>query len=78
MPDPGFLALWNDIEPGREAEYDRWHTREHVPFLAAGPAVKRDFDLGVRSGFADLAATAGEWLGVPSPQGTSTLGELLR
>lgn len=54
------------------------HTREHVPFLAAGPAVKREIDLGVRSGFADLAATAGDWLGVPSPRGTSALGELLR
>jgi phosphopentomutase len=53
------------------------HTREHVPFLAAGPAVKRDVDLGVRSGFADLAATAGEWLGVPSPRGESALGMLL-
>jgi len=37
MPDPGFLALWNDIEPGREAEYDRWHTREHVPERVAAP-----------------------------------------
>ena len=26
-----FLALWNDIAPAREAEYDRWHTVEHVP-----------------------------------------------
>jgi hypothetical protein len=26
-----FLALWNDIAPEREAEYDRWHTLEHVP-----------------------------------------------
>jgi hypothetical protein len=26
-----FLALWNDIAAGREAEYDQWHTREHVP-----------------------------------------------
>ena len=26
-----FLALWNDLAPGREAEYDTWHTREHVP-----------------------------------------------
>jgi phosphopentomutase len=53
------------------------HTREHVPLLAAGPAVKRDADLGVRRGFADLAATAGEWLGVASPRGTSALSELL-
>lgn len=26
-----FLALWNDIARGREAEYDQWHTLEHVP-----------------------------------------------
>jgi hypothetical protein len=32
-----FLALWNDIERGREAEYDAWHTREHVPERVAAP-----------------------------------------
>ena len=26
-----FLALWNDVVRAREAEYDRWHTQEHVP-----------------------------------------------
>lgn len=26
-----FLALWNDIARSREPEYDRWHTKEHVP-----------------------------------------------
>jgi hypothetical protein len=26
-----FLALWNDIAPGREPDYDQWHTLEHVP-----------------------------------------------
>ena len=26
-----FLALWNDIARTREAEYDQWHTLEHVP-----------------------------------------------
>ena len=36
-PDPmplagrALLALWNDIRREREAEYDRWHTVEHVP-----------------------------------------------
>lgn len=53
------------------------HTREHVPFLAAGRSVRRDANLGTRSGFADLAATAGEWLGVPSPRGRSALSEIL-
>jgi phosphopentomutase len=53
------------------------HTREHVPFLAGGPAVARDADLGIRRGFSDLAATAGEWLGVSAPRGESVLSELL-
>jgi phosphopentomutase len=53
------------------------HTREYVPLLVAGRAVRDDVDLGVRKGFADLAATAGEWLGVPAPRGSSALSELL-
>jgi phosphopentomutase len=53
------------------------HTREHVPFLTSGTAVRRDVDLGIRAGFADLAATAGEWLGVPAPRGKSALSEIL-
>jgi phosphopentomutase len=54
------------------------HTREFVPLLAAGPAVRTDVDIGIRSGFADLAATAGDWLGVPAPRGTSALPELVQ
>jgi hypothetical protein len=26
-----FLALWNGIDPERDAEYNEWHAREHVP-----------------------------------------------
>ncbi len=26
-----FLALWNDVDPARAAEYDCWHTFEHMP-----------------------------------------------
>jgi hypothetical protein len=26
-----FVALWNDFDPGRDAEYNCWHTFEHVP-----------------------------------------------
>lgn len=26
-----FLALWNDVEPDRDAEYQDWHAVEHVP-----------------------------------------------
>jgi phosphopentomutase len=54
------------------------HTREYVPFLVAGPSVRPDADLGVRPGFADLSATAGEWMGVPGPRGVSALADLLR
>ena len=54
------------------------HTREYVPLLAAGDGVLPDVDLGERRGFCDLAATAGEWLGVPAPLGKSALGALLR
>jgi hypothetical protein len=35
-----FLALWNDFEQGREAEYDEWHTREHVPERVAAPGFR--------------------------------------
>ena len=33
MPLQGsaFLALWNDVDPKRDAEYNVWHTFEHVP-----------------------------------------------
>lgn len=54
------------------------HTREYVPLLAAGPAVRAEADLGVRRGFFDLSATAGEWMGVAGPRGESALGALLR
>jgi hypothetical protein len=53
MPLAGraLLALWNDIRRDREAEYDRWHTVEHVPervtvpgFLGARRYVDRSRD----------------------------------
>jgi phosphopentomutase len=53
------------------------HTREYVPLLAAGPAVRRGADIGIRRGFFDLSATAGEWMGVPGPRGESALGRIL-
>ena len=40
------------------------HTREYIPLLAAGPAV-RPGNLGTRVGFCDVAATVAELLGVP-------------
>ena len=47
------------------------HTREHVPLLCYSPRI-RPVDLGLRSSFADLAATLAELLRIPSPgDGTS-------
>jgi phosphopentomutase len=53
------------------------HTREYVPLVAAGNRVRADVDLGIRSGFCDVSATAGDWLGVPAPRGKSALPALL-
>ncbi len=53
------------------------HTREHVPLIFAGPGVKADVEVGVRRGFCDLAATAGDWLSVPAPRGESVLTQIL-
>ncbi len=33
------LAIWNDVEPAREAEYNLWHTSEHVPERCGVPGV---------------------------------------
>jgi phosphopentomutase len=74
-PDDLFIVTADHGCETTDASTD--HTREYVPLLVAGPAVRRDADLGVRKGFADLAATAGEWLGVPAPRGQSALSELL-
>jgi phosphopentomutase len=48
-------------DPSYEATTD--HTREYVPVLVLGKAVK-PVDLGTRRSFADIAATAAQLLGV--------------
>mgnify|MGYP000854470829 FL=1 len=53
------------------------HTREYVPLLVASPAFRQTGDLGVRSTFADLAATVAENFGVSfDTHGRSFLKEL--
>ncbi len=42
------------------------HSRERVPLLIAGGLVKKDYPLGTRSSYADLAATLAVLFGVPS------------
>ena len=53
------------------------HTREYVPLVVLGKAVK-PVNLGTRKSFADIAATVTELLGVPfETPGTSFAGEIL-
>ena len=54
------------------------HTREYVPVIAAGPAV-RGCSLGTRAGFHNIAATVAELLGVAYPcTGESFAKEMLK
>jgi phosphopentomutase len=71
--EPGDLFLLTADHGCETTDASTDHTREHVPLLVAGPAFRADIDFGVRRGFCDLAATAGEWLGVAAPRGESFL-----
>jgi hypothetical protein len=37
----GFMAIWHDIEAEGEAEYNLWHTREHMPERLGVPGFER-------------------------------------
>ena len=52
------------------------HSREYVPLLVYGRKVAAGVNLGVRSTFADVAATLAELLGVSFATGTSFVGQL--
>jgi phosphopentomutase len=53
------------------------HSREHVPLLVTGPAVKAGIDLGIRPTFADLGQTIADNFEVgPMKHGTSFLAEV--
>jgi hypothetical protein len=41
---PGILAIFNNVSPGREAEFEKWFQHEHLPERLAVP----DFVLGRR------------------------------
>ena len=54
------------------------HTREYIPLLVLGDRVKPT-DLGIRSAYADIAATVTELLGVPfETPGRSFAGDILK
>lgn len=52
------------------------HTREYVPLLVWSPAMAQGTALGVRTSFADVAATLAEAFGLPVGAGKGFLGEL--
>jgi phosphopentomutase len=55
------------------------HTREHVPLLAAGAAVRPGTDLGTRESFADVGATLEDFFGLaPAGPGRSFWGQISR
>jgi hypothetical protein len=41
-----FMAVWHDIASTGEAEYNTWHTRQHMPERLGVPGVGSHF--GVR------------------------------
>ena len=54
------------------------HTRERVPLICWHPRMTKLVDLGIRSTYADIAATCAEWLGLPDRfNATSFAKELL-
>jgi phosphopentomutase len=55
------------------------HTREYVPLLVYGDAVKAGVDLGTRTTFADIAATLSDVFNVPKTViGTSFMNEIIK
>lgn len=53
------------------------HSREYVPLLVFGDAVRAGVNLGTRRTYADVAATISEIFGLPAPEiGTSFLAEI--
>lgn len=65
---------------GCDPTYDQStdHTREYTPLLVYGPGLKQGVNLHVRDTFADIAASVGEYLGVPYENGTSFMPEVRR
>ncbi len=63
-------------DPSYTAHTD--HTREFVPLIVSGSMIKPGVNIGTRESFADLGATAAEYLGVEGlKHGTSFLKEIL-
>ena len=53
------------------------HTREHIPLLVWHRGMKDAVDLGLRTTYADVAATCAQWLGLPDRFGATSFAEKL-
>jgi hypothetical protein len=40
MTQPGILAIWNDVRPGREADFETWFQSEHLAERLAVPGFR--------------------------------------
>jgi len=54
------------------------HSRERVPVLIFGSAIKPNSNIGTRGSFADLSATIAELLGIPWPSAGQSFAGLIR
>jgi phosphopentomutase len=54
------------------------HTREYVPILGYGPAIKSNFNIGVRETFADLGQTIAEILNVEKIKDGTSFWNLIK
>ena len=76
--DGDILVITADhgCDPTYNAHTD--HTREYVPVLVVGAAIKPNINIGCRKTFADIGMTAADYLGVAGlKHGTSFLGEII-
>ncbi len=54
------------------------HSREYIPILVYGAGVRKGVDIGTRSSFADIAATAAEFFSVKWTVGKSFLSDITK
>lgn len=54
------------------------HTREHIPLLCWRKGMTRAVNLGTRTTYADIAATAADWLGLTERYGATSFADEIR
>lgn len=76
MKERDMLIITADhgCDPTFKAHTD--HTREYVPLIVYGKAIKANINLGLRQSFSDIGATIGEVFGLKRLNGISFLREI--